>query len=95
MQLQMLTSFFGRDKLVRILLVDAYNMYYVPKKLRGVPLLSFNNGHGKEASKQSPSVLTLELGKSKLVNYNAIKGVNVDICARAYFHAPSIVSSSV
>ena len=94
MQLQMLTSFFGRDKLVRILLVDAYNMYYVPKKLKGVPLLSYNDGHGKRGLK-TKSVLTLELGKSKLVNYNAIKGVNVDICARAYFHAPSIVSSSV
>ena len=51
MQLQMLTSFFGRDKLVRILLVDAYNMYNVPKKLKGVPLLSFNDGHGKRGLK--------------------------------------------
>ena len=51
MQLQMLTSFFGRDKLVRILLVDAYNMCYVPKKLKGVPPFEFYDGHGKRGLK--------------------------------------------
>ena len=62
---------------------------------RSAPFSVITTGTEKEASKRSTYVLTLELGKSKLVNYNAIKGVNVDICARAYFHAPSIVSSSV